>query len=83
MVQFAIDRKSLWGKEKNAAHLYFLPFPQCFQKGFSLRMLKHRIVWERVKKMGLLTDLSKISGKCFFMKPGPDTCLIYYKNKRY
>ena len=46
------------GKGEIACYEQFLLFPQCFQKTYTADMLKHGLVWERVKDKGLKMSLS-------------------------
>ena len=45
MAKIVLDKiENIVGKEENAGYQHFLLFPQCFQKAFSLGLLKAGIV---------------------------------------
>ena len=67
MTIFLFDRvENTGGKEENAACKYFLLFPQCFPKPFSLGSLKVRIVWYRDKRKENMQKEKKMSGTRIF-----------------
>ena len=46
MAKFVLDKtENIVGKEENAGYQHFLLFSLCFQKDFSLGLLKVVIVW--------------------------------------
>ena len=59
-VKFGLERvENIVGKGQNAGNQHFFPFPTMFSKGFLLKVVKVRIVWQRVK--GLRSACTKQS----------------------
>ena len=66
-LKFILGRvENIVGKGENADYQHFLFFPQCFQKASFSRLLKVRIVWERVKRVERFFRKAENTGGQYF-----------------